>query len=65
MDHASVPVPEWLVRRLRQQGAVSFRRYMDWALNDCEYGAYGTGRLRIGFHGDFVTFGCYLLVFIN
>ncbi|GCE65386.1 SAM-dependent methyltransferase [cyanobiont of Ornithocercus magnificus] len=55
MDHASVPVPEWLVRRLRQQGAVSFRRYMDWVLNDREYGAYGTGRLRVGLHGDFVT----------
>ena len=28
---------------------------MDWALNDPDHGAYGSGQLRIGPHGDFVT----------
>lgn len=55
MDRVSVPVPEWLIGRLRQQGAVPFSRYMDWVLNDYEYGAYGAGRLRVGPYGDFVT----------
>ncbi len=32
-----------------------FRAYMDWVLHDPEHGAYGSGRLRIGPSGDFVT----------
>lgn len=32
-----------------------FRTYMDWVLHDPEWGAYGSGRLRIGPQGDFVT----------
>lgn len=48
--------PPWLAERLRAAGgAVSFARYMDWALHDPEHGAYGSGRLRVGPAGDFAT----------
>ena len=49
-------VPLWLQDRLRAQGgAVPFSTYMDWVLHDPQHGAYGSGRLRIGPQGDFVT----------
>ena len=49
-------VPGWLQRRLEAAGgAVPFSTYMDWVLHDPEHGAYGSGRLRIGPAGDFVT----------
>jgi SAM-dependent MidA family methyltransferase len=48
--------PAWLVGRLLANGgAVSFSTYMDWVLHDPQHGAYGSGRLRIGPQGDFVT----------
>ena len=51
-----VGVPPWLQERLLAQGgAVPFSTYMDWALHDPQHGAYGSGRLRIGPQGDFVT----------
>ncbi len=34
---------------------MSFRAYMDWVLHDPDHGAYGSGLLRIGPGGDFVT----------
>jgi len=40
---------------LAQGGAVSFSTYMEWVLHDPQHGAYGSGRLRIGPQGDFVT----------
>ena len=40
---------------LAQGGAVPFSTYMDWVLHDPQQGAYGSGRLRIGPQGDFVT----------
>jgi len=49
-------VPAWLLDRLLAKGgAVPFSTYMDWALHDPQHGAYGSGRLRIGPQGDFVT----------
>ena len=49
-------VPLWLQDRLRAEGgAVPFSTYMDWVLHDPQHGAYGSGRLRIGPQGDFVT----------
>jgi len=51
-----VGVPDWLLQRLEAHGgAVPFRTYMDWALHDPQHGAYGSGRLQIGPHGDFTT----------
>ena len=49
-------LPEWLRQRLRAAGgSVPFRTYMAWVLHDPDHGAYGSGRLRIGRRGDFVT----------
>ncbi|MGB5136424.1 MAG: SAM-dependent methyltransferase, partial [Prochlorococcaceae cyanobacterium] len=49
-------VPGWLQQRLAAAGgAVPFSTYMDWVLHDPGQGAYGSGRLRIGRRGDFVT----------
>ncbi len=49
-------LPAWLRQRLLAAGgSVPFRTYMQWALHDPVHGAYGSGRLRIGRHGDFVT----------
>ena len=49
-------VPAWLLDRLLAKGgSVPFSTYMDWALHDPQHGAYGSGRLRIGPQGDFVT----------
>ena len=49
-------VPPWLLERLLAKGGeIPFSTYMDWVLHDPQHGAYGSGRLRIGPHGDFVT----------
>ena len=49
-------LPAWLRQRLLAAGgSVPFRTYMAWALHDPDHGAYGSGRLRIGRSGDFVT----------
>ena len=51
-----VAVPPWLLERLLARGgAVPFSTYMDWVLHDPQHGAYGSGRLRMGPQGDFVT----------
>lgn len=48
--------PAWLRQRLDAAGGtVPFITYMEWALHDPLHGAYGSGRLRIGQGGDFVT----------
>ncbi|MGC6483626.1 MAG: class I SAM-dependent methyltransferase [Synechococcus sp.] len=36
-------------------GRMSFRRFMELALHDPDHGAYGSGSLRVGPLGDFVT----------
>ena len=49
-------VPPWLQERLLAEGGeIPFSTYMDWVLHDPQHGAYGSGRLRIGPQGDFVT----------
>ncbi|MFN9931528.1 MAG: class I SAM-dependent methyltransferase [Cyanobacteriota bacterium] len=53
---AEPAVPAWLQERLENAGGrVPFRTYMEWVLHDPAHGAYGSGRLRIGPHGDFAT----------
>ena len=49
-------LPDWLRQRLTAAGgSVPFATYMQWVLHDPVHGAYGSGRLRIGPQGDFVT----------
>ncbi len=56
MDRFSAICPTWLAKLIDEAGgSVGFYEYMDWALNDPQFGAYATGRLRIGKDGDFVT----------
>ncbi len=52
----AVSCPPWLANHLQQVGGVAtFRQYMDWSLNDPEHGFYGSGQVRLGPKGDFVT----------
>jgi len=56
MKALDAPCPEWLWKRLQQHGnRVPFSTFMDWALHDPVHGAYGSGQLRVGQSGDFVT----------
>ena len=56
MDRSGVPCPPWLARAIAQEGGcISFCRFMDLALHHPVHGAYGSGALRIGPHGDFAT----------
>jgi len=56
MNGPAAPCPSWLQRRFAQAGgSVPFSQFMAWALHDPEHGAYGSGRLRVGPEGDFVT----------
>ncbi|MEI6615174.1 MAG: SAM-dependent methyltransferase [Cyanobium sp. ELA507] len=53
---AESATPAWLLERLQEAGGrVPFRTYMEWALHDPAFGAYGAGRLAIGPRGDFAT----------
>ena len=56
MEPSPASCPGWLASHLQQAGGVvSFRRFMDLALNDPENGYYGSGHGRIGIRGDYVT----------
>ena len=56
MKALDAPCPEWLWKRLQQHGnRVPFSTFMNWALHDPVHGAYGSGQLRVGQSGDFVT----------
>ncbi len=56
MESKSAACPAWLATHLKQVGGViSFRQYMDLALNDPDNGFYGSGRARVARDGDFVT----------
>ena len=56
MEPMAASCPDWLATHLQQAGgSVPFSRFMDVALNEPEHGYYGSGRARIGAHGDFVT----------
>ena len=53
---AASATPAWLLERLQEAGGrVPFRTFMEWALHDPAFGAYGAGRLAIGPRGDFAT----------
>ena len=56
MDRLGAPCPAWMVTRFEAEGGrMSFRRFMELALHDPGHGAYGSGSLRVGSQGDFVT----------
>ena len=56
MTGPAAPCPLWLHQRLKQLGgSVPFSQFMAWALHDPKHGAYGSGQLKIGKGGDFVT----------
>ena len=59
MNRPCVTCPTWLLNRLNESGGnLSFHKYMDLVLNDPENGLYGSGKVRIGKQGDFVTSPC-------
>ena len=48
--------PEWLTKKIiKMGGTISFYDYMNFVLNDSEYGYYGSGKAKLGSDGDFVT----------
>ena len=56
MTGPAASCPLWLQKRFEQAGgSVPFSKFMAWALHDPEHGAYGSGKLKIGKGGDFVT----------
>lgn len=56
MSGSTANCPDWLAERIIEEGgSISFHQYMDWALNDPGYGAYSSGKLKIGPQGDFAT----------
>ena len=56
MTGPAAPCPLWLHKRFEQSGgSVPFSQFMAWALHDPDYGAYGSGQLKIGKSGDFAT----------
>ena len=56
MNSALVKCPLWLAELIKAKGGtVPFANFMDWALNEPKNGSYGSGKLKIGIRGDFVT----------
>ena len=56
MDYSNVNCPSWISTKIEKAGGVvSFHSFMDMVLNDPVNGYYGSGQLRIGESGDFVT----------
>ena len=56
MDYSNVNCPSWISTKIEKAGGVvSFHSFMDWVLNDPINGYYGSGDLKIGSSGDFVT----------
>ena len=56
MSSSTANCPDWLAERIVEEGgSISFHQYMAWALNDPVYGAYSSGKLKIGPQGDFAT----------
>ena len=50
------PQPCWLSQRLQASGTpVGFATVMEWLLSDPQHGYYGSGQVRFGPQGDFVT----------
>jgi len=56
MERNVANCPAWLKKRIKDEGGIiTFSQYMDWVLNDTKYGAYSSGRIKIGKTGDFAT----------
>ena len=56
MNCVHVKCPNWLADLMQEAGGiVPFSQFMNWALNENKYGAYASGKLKIGKKGDFVT----------
>ncbi len=51
----ATPLKELIIERVRREGRISFRDYMETALYHPEYGYYTRGIERIGPEGDFYT----------
>ncbi len=56
MNRTLVKCPPWMAAKIKAEGGVvPFAKYMDWYLNDPKNGSYGSGKIKIGIKGDFVT----------
>ena len=55
MKSASTPLEEKLIERIKRNGPITFRDFMQAALYDPELGYYNTERLKIGPEGDYFT----------
>ncbi len=48
----------FIASRIRDEGPVTFARFMDWCLYHPAYGYYSSGAAKIGKEGDFYTAPC-------
>ena len=55
MNEEATPLARQLIERIRRDGALTFRDFMQTALYDAALGYYSTGRLKIGAAGDYYT----------
>lgn len=55
MTFASTPLEEKLIERIRREGPITFRDFMQAGLYDPELGYYNTERSKIGREGDYFT----------
>jgi SAM-dependent MidA family methyltransferase len=55
MAPRSTELEERLIERVRRDGPITFRDFMQTALYDAELGYYNTERLKIGAQGDYYT----------
>jgi SAM-dependent MidA family methyltransferase len=53
----------FIIDRIREEGPVTFARFMDWCLYHPRYGYYHSGAVRIGKDGDFYTSSCVHPIF--
>ncbi len=44
-----------IIERIQQQGAITFAAYMRMALYEPDYGYYVSGRIKVGWEGDYYT----------
>ncbi|HXF38842.1 MAG TPA: SAM-dependent methyltransferase [Blastocatellia bacterium] len=55
MTSASTPLEQKLIERIKRNGSITFRDFMQTALYDSELGYYNTERGKIGPEGDYFT----------
>lgn len=55
MTSASTPLEQKLIERIKRDGPITFRDFMEAALYDPELGYYNTERAKIGPEGDYFT----------